>query len=54
MKYFLGVEISRHWSVVGTVEALFRHEPEWQWQEAVMGLTWMTIVVTMKHFGKQP
>ncbi|KAK9834603.1 hypothetical protein WJX74_005548 [Apatococcus lobatus] len=53
VKYFLGVEISRHWSVVGTTEAILRHEPEWEWQEAAMGLTFLAIVVTMKHFGRQ-
>lgn len=49
----MGVDISRHWSVVGTSEAIVRHYLDWQWQEAAMGFTFLAIVVVMKHFGKQ-
>ena len=53
VKYFVGADISRHWSVVGTGEDIVRHYPDWKWQEAFMGFTFLSIVVVMKHFGKQ-
>ncbi len=52
-KYFLGIEISRHWSVVGTIQAIWRHRGEWNGAEAAMGFTFMAIVVVMKHYGKK-
>lgn len=52
IKYFLGLSAHRSIHIDRTIRRIIEHLPEFQWRELVMGLSWLAILVIMKHLGK--
>ena len=54
LKYFLGINLQRHWHVYTVLYRLAVRitRGEGDWREAAMGAAWLAILLTMKHIGK--